>query len=167
MKFSSSLFDCGFTHSKSEYTLFIRSPGDSFVALLVYVDDIIITGPSSVVISSLQTYLHTKFKLKELGHLKHFIGIEVARVATGIVLSQRQYTLQLLEDTCYLACKLGSTPIDLKLQLSASDGEPLTDVSSYRRLIGRLLYLIISRPDITYVVQKLSQFIAQPRTSHL
>lgn len=166
-KFSSALIDYGFLQSKSDYTLFTRGSGDSFVALLVYVDDIIITGPSSTVLSSLQTYLHTKFKLKDLGRLKYFLGIEIARAPTGIVLSQRQYTLQLLEDTGYLACKPTPVPMDPKIRLSASTGEPLADAASYRRLIGRLLYLTLSRPDITYAVHKLSQFMARPRTPHL
>lgn len=83
------------------------------------------------------------------------------------MLSQRHYTLQLLEDTGFLACKPTTVPMDPRAHLNATDGEVLTDISQYRRLIGRLLYLTLSRPDIAFAVHKLSQFIAQPRTPHL
>ncbi|RVW99848.1 Retrovirus-related Pol polyprotein from transposon RE1 [Vitis vinifera] len=85
----------------------------------------------------------------------------------GIVLSQRCYTLQLLEDIRYLACKPTSIPMDPKVQLNAHDGVILSNVSQYRRLIGRLLYLTLSPPDITFAVHKLGQFLAQPRLPHL
>lgn len=107
------------------------------------------------------------FKLKDLGNLKYFLGIEIARADAGIVLSQRHYTLQLLDDTGFLACKPTPLPMDNNHHLTATDGDPLPDPYQYRRLVGRLLYLTISRPDITYAVHKLSQFVAQARTSHL
>ncbi|KAL5581466.1 hypothetical protein UlMin_013908 [Ulmus minor] len=166
-KFSQALIQFGFTQSKSDYSLFTKGSGSSFVALLVYVDDIISTGPNTRVIDSLKCFLHSQFKLKDLGSLKYFLGLEIAKSAKGIVLSQRHYTFQLLEDTGYLACKPASVPMDPKVQLSAVNGELLTDISQYRRLIGRILYLTLSRLDITFAVHKLSQFLAQPRLPHL
>ncbi|KAL5549706.1 hypothetical protein UlMin_004937 [Ulmus minor] len=108
-----------------------------------------------------------QFKLKDLGSLKYFLGLEIAKSAKGIVISQRHYTLQLLKDTGYLTCKPASVPMDPKVQLSDVTGELLTDISQYRHLIGRLLYLTLSRPDITFTVHKLSQFLAQPQLPHL
>ena len=137
------------------------------MALLVYVDDIVITGPSLGTIDSLQMFLHRQFKLKELGPLKYFLGLEIARAAKGIVLSQRHYTLQRLEDTGFLASKPANVPMDPKVQLNATDGELLSYPSQYRLLIGRLLYLTLSKPHITFAVQKLSQFLPQPRFPHL
>ena len=136
------------------------------MALLVYVDDIIITGPSQQHINSLKQFLHSQFKLKDLGPLKYFLGIEIARSTAGIVFSQRNYTLQLLEDTSFLACKPTFVPMDSKLRLTAFDGDLLSDPSSYRRLIGRLLYLTLSRPDISIAIHQLSQYVAQPRLPH-
>ena len=146
--------------------MFTKGQGPSFVALLVYVDDIIITGPSQSVLDSLKTFIHSQLKLKDLGSLKYFLGLEIARSTASIVFSQRHYTLQLPEDTSFLACKPASAPMDPKLRLTASDGELLSDISSYRRLIGRLLYLILSRPDISFVVHQLSQYVAQPHMPH-
>ncbi|KAJ0074882.1 hypothetical protein Patl1_34664 [Pistacia atlantica] len=77
------------------------------------------------------------------------------------------YTLQLLEDTGYLACKPTVVPMDPKLRLTATKGEPLPNITHYRRLLGKLLYLTLSHPYITFVVHKLTQFLAQPRLPHL
>ena len=93
--------------------------------------------------------------------MKYFLGLEVACSNSGInVLSQRHYKLQLLEDTGFLACKLAQVPMDPKLCLTASYGDVLIDIPSYRHLIGRLLYLTLSRPDITFAIHQLSQFFA-------
>lgn len=166
-KFSHVFLQYGFVQSKSDYFLFAKGSRSSFVALLGYVDDIIITGLNTQVIQSLKTFLHTQFKLKDLGCLKYFLGFEIAQSVSIIVLSQRHCSLQLLEDTGYLACKPTAIPMDPKVQLNAHDDVILSDVSQYRRLIGRLLYLTLSWPDITFVVHKLSQFLAQPRLPHL
>ncbi|TXG65219.1 hypothetical protein EZV62_006494 [Acer yangbiense] len=92
---------------------------------------------------------------------------DMARSSAGIVLSQRHYTLQLLEDTGNLACKPVAVPMNPNVHLSALDGALLPDPSVYKRLIGRLIYLTLSRPDITFAVHKLSQFLSQPRDPHL
>lgn len=166
-KFSRALLLLGFCQAKSDYSLFTKGSGESFVALLVYVDDIIIAGRSSSVINSLKIHLNAAFRLKDLGSLKYFLGLELARSSSGIFLSQRNYTLQLLEDSGFLASKPVSLPMDPTVKLNASDGVVLTDSTSYRRLIGRLLYLAISRPDIVFAVHKLSQYVACPRQPHL
>ena len=146
---------------------YLQKAGSSFLALLVYVDDIVITGPSHDAIATLKFFLSSQFKLKDLGTLKYFLGLEIARSSTGIVLSQRHYALQILEDTGLLACKLANVPMDPKIQLNSTNGTPLPDPSQYRRLIGRLLYLTLSRLDIMFAVHKLNQFLSKPRTPHL
>lgn len=100
------------------------------------------------------------FKLKDLGSLKYFLGLEIARSRQGICLSQRHYTLKLLENTGFLASKPALTPMEPCLLLNNVDGELLEDISLYRRLVGRLLYLTRSRPDIVFAVHKLSQFVS-------
>ena len=89
-KFSSSIIEHGFIQSKSDYSLFTKGTGSDFVALIVYVEDIILTGPSQSVIKSSKNFLHSQFKLKDLGPLKYFLGLEIARSSQGLVLSQRQ-----------------------------------------------------------------------------
>ncbi|XP_020960750.1 uncharacterized protein LOC107647542 [Arachis ipaensis] len=114
-----------------------------------------------------QHLLESMFKLKVLGDLKYFLGLELARLPEGIVLSQRKYTLSILEDTNFVDAKPSSLPMETNLRMSAFDGDPLHDPSTYRRIIRRLMYLTISRPDITYAVSTLSQFLSKPTTTHL
>ncbi|BBH03234.1 RING/U-box superfamily protein [Prunus dulcis] len=126
----------------------------------IYVDDMIITGNDDRAIQDLKKFLHTSFQIKDLGNLKYFLRVEVARSKKGISISQRKYTLDILED----AGLLGEKP---NLKLTLTDGELLKDPSQYRRLVGRLIYLTITRTDITYSVHILSLFMHQPRKPHL
>ncbi|KAM6555738.1 hypothetical protein CsatB_002757 [Cannabis sativa] len=166
-KLSDALLSAGFSQSQADYTLFTRGSHDNFIALLVYVDDIIITGPNITLLHQLQDSLNDQFQLKALGPLKYFLGFEIARSKEGVFLSQRKYTLQLLEDTGYTGSKPAKTPMDPRTKLDDQEGHLLDDPSTYRQLIGRLLYLTLSRPDITFAVNTLSQFMSSPRTPHM
>uniref|UniRef100_A0A803NP85 Reverse transcriptase Ty1/copia-type domain-containing protein n=1 Tax=Cannabis sativa TaxID=3483 RepID=A0A803NP85_CANSA len=123
---SDALLDEGFKQSQADYTLFTKGAKDTFIALLVYVDDIIITGPNLSLLHQLQDSLHKKFKLKTLGHLKYFLSFEVARAKQGLFISQRKYTLQLLEDTRYVGSKPTKTPMDPKIRLDNEIASALT-----------------------------------------
>ena len=102
-----------------------------------------------------------------MGDLKFFLSLEVARSSKGIVLSQWHYALQLLSNVGYLGCKTKNTPMDLNVKLSQDDGDLLEDPLVYRRMIGKLLYLTITQPNLSYSVNSLSQFLAKPRVPHL
>nr|XP_023887403.1 uncharacterized protein LOC111999506 [Quercus suber] len=166
-KFSTTLLQYGFLQSKADYSLFTKHSGTSFMALLVYVDDILIASNDPQSVADLKDLLNNQFKLKDLGSLKYFLGLEVARSEKGISLCQRKYTLEVINDVGMLGCKPVKTPMEINLKLSKDEGKLLTDVGMYRRLIGRLLYLTISRLDITYSVHRLSQFMSKPREPHL
>ncbi|XP_016167974.1 uncharacterized protein LOC107610438 [Arachis ipaensis] len=104
---------------KSDYSLFSFGDGLSTIVLLVYVDDIIIAGPDNDNIKRVEAKLKAVLKLKVLGDLKLFLGLELAKSSKGIFLSQRKYTLSLLEDTNFLGCKPASFPMDTNLMLRA------------------------------------------------
>jgi hypothetical protein len=164
-KFSDAVRSAGYVQSKADYSLFNKKHGTSFTALLIYVDDILITGNDLETIAALKTFLHSQFRLKDLGDLKYFLGIEVSTSKRGIFICQRKYALEIIED----ARLLGATPIDTPMEktLKLSDSSDLLkDPGKYRRLIGRLIYLTVSRPDITYAVHVLSRFMNQPRKMH-
>ena len=122
----------------------------------MYVDDILIVNNNVDAINTFKLFLDNKFKLKDLDTLKYFLGLEVARIEKGISLCQRKFTLELLSDTGLLASKPANVPMEQSAKFSSSMGEDVLDSSLYRRLIGKLLYLTLTRPDICYLVHKLS-----------
>lgn len=166
-KLSSALLEEGFTQSHADPTLFIKAHNNVFLVVLIYVDDILIACNNDSAVATFKTYLSSKFQLKDLGPLKYFLGIEVARSSKGIILCQRHYALDLLTETIMLESKPRTTPLDPGLKLSRDDGEPLPDPTIFRRLIGQLIYLQITRLDLSYAVNKLSQFMDTPRQPHL
>ena len=156
----------GFVQSKADYSLFTYTRGSFFTISLVYVDDILLTGNDHSCIAKLKEVLDKKFGLKDLGSLSYFLGLEVARNENDITLNQRKTTLEILKDTGQFGCRLVKTPMEQNLHLSKSEGKLIPDPSKYRRLIGRFLYLTLTRPDITYSVHRLSQFLVEPREPH-
>ena len=164
---STTIVDHGFVQSKSNYSVFTRVQGCSIIIILVYVDDILIASNDVDAVNSFKQFLDSKFKLKDLGTLKYFLGFEVARTTKGISLCQRKYTLDLLADTGLLASKPTSTPMEPSAKFSNSIGQFVSDVSPYKRLIGKLLYLTLTRPDICYSIHKLSQFLSSPKVPQL
>ncbi|XP_021801679.1 uncharacterized protein LOC110745836, partial [Prunus avium] len=107
----------GYTESNSDHTLFLKRDGKKLTALIVYLDDIVVTGNDTGEKLKLQKYLSQEFEMKDLGNLKYFLGIEVARSANGIFLSQRKYVLDLLAETGLLGCKPADTPIEMNHKL--------------------------------------------------
>ena len=166
-KFSTTILQMGFVQSKSDYSLFTHTQGTSFIVLLVYVDDILLTGNNPDCVTNLKKLLDDRFGLKDLGSLRYFLGLEVARTDAGISLTRRKYALEILKDTGFLRSKPVRFPTEQNLRLSKHEGKLLVDPGLYIRLIGRLLYLTLTRPNITYVVHSLSQFVSKPREPHL
>ncbi|GJS61155.1 ribonuclease H-like domain-containing protein [Tanacetum coccineum] len=135
-----------------------QSGNGIFLALLVYVDDIIITGNNVYEIEKFKVYLKSKFMIKGLGKLKYFLSIEVIDTEKGICLNQRKYVLDLLSEYDMLACKPTKTPLMSKLSISnkATDNDPILDnITDYQKLMGKLIYLTNTRLDIFYVVHYL------------
>lgn len=133
-----------------------------FTMVVAYVDDLLLTGSSLSEIKYVKQSLHSAFTIKDLGSLKYFLGNEVQRSESGILLNQRKYILDLLKDADMENCNSVSTPSPPSLHLTDKDGEYLTDPESYRRIISKLLYLNMTRPNISYVVQQLSRFLHAP-----
>ncbi|KAD0786919.1 hypothetical protein E3N88_43719 [Mikania micrantha] len=166
-KFTSCLMNLGFKQSVADPSLFIHKTGKTYVAALIYVDDVIVVGNDMNKMQATKIELHDQFTIKDLGSLKYFLGIEVARTKEGIVLSQRKYTLDILRDMGLEGCRPSTFPMEQGLKLDKCENEQRVDAAQYRRLVGRLLYLQATRPDITYSVNVLSQFVADPREPHL
>lgn len=166
-KFTTVLLEVGFKQSHADHSLFTFKENNLFVAILIYVDDVIITGDHVDKIHKTKSHLNEKFSIKDLGPIKYFLGIEVARTAEGLVLSQRKYTIDILEDSGLLGCRPSSFPMEQGIKLDNCTESEKVDASRYRRLVGRLLYLQATRPDIAYSVNILSQFVTDPRHEHM
>jgi Reverse transcriptase (RNA-dependent DNA polymerase) len=166
-KLSSALIQFGFQVSNADHSMFVKRNMNCTIVVLIYVDDIIITGNDINATQDVKQYLQKKFDIKDLGKLKYFLGIEIAHSKKGLFLSQRKYVLDLLQETGKLGCKPVDTPIESNIKLGSNDGEALTDISQFQRLVGKLIYLTVTRPDITFAVNVVSQFMHAPRTTHM
>lgn len=132
----------------------------------MYADDVIIASNDSDHTAAVKVYLNTWFHIKDLEALKYFLGLEVAHSSDDIVLSQRKYTLDILQEAGLLGSKPVSFLMEQNHRLASDDSTLLDDLSAYCRLVGRLIYLTITRPELYYSVHILSQFMNQPRYGH-
>lgn len=147
--------------------MFVFAQGSSLIYLLIYVDDMIMTGNDALLMSHIIEFLGTQFKIKNLGSLSYFLGIQVTQTTMGLFMSQEKYTTDILKDFEYLCGKSSLVPMDQHHDLLSNSDSPLIqDVTAYRRLVGRLIYLTISQPDLAYLVHVLAQYMTAPRSVH-
>ncbi|CAN0825128.1 Retrovirus-related Pol polyprotein from transposon TNT 1-94 [Linum grandiflorum] len=165
-KFSSSLLNLGFEQSKADYSMYVYKKDAAQVIALIYVDDVILTGNDETFISKVKSQLDEEFSIKDLGPLKYFLGIEVTRTIEGVTLNQRKYALDILQDSGMEDSKPSSFPMEQHHTLGSASTPLQEDEGRYRRLVGRLLYLMITRPDIQYAVNLLCQFVNAPKQEH-
>jgi len=140
--------------------------GDIHLSVLVYVDDLIVAGNDSSAIQQFKAYLSTYFLMKDLGVLKYFLGVEVARSSKGFFLCQRKYALDIITEAGLLEAKPARVPMEKNHRLALSTSQLLADPEPYRCLVGRLIYLCFTRPKLSYCIHILSQFMQHPREEH-
>ncbi|GKB52923.1 uncharacterized mitochondrial protein-like protein, partial [Tanacetum coccineum] len=128
---------------------------------------ILITRNSLSFINHIKDKLHKEFSIKNLGQLSYYLGIEFLRSSKGIVMTQRKYALDLIEQAGLTNTKHAKTPLDQNVKLTFEARDLLPDPSIYKALVGKLIYLTISRPDVAFAAQVLSQFSHNPYTTHM
>ena len=166
-RFTETMKLLGYKQCNGEHTLFFKTQSEGLITILiVYVDDIIITGNNFPEIKLLEKHLANNFRIKQLGPLKYFLGMEFARSSEGMLVTQQKYTLELLKDTKHINCHINDTPIEVNHKLGNYDDDPRIEAGSYQEIVGKLLFLSHTRPDICYSVNVLSQFMHSPRNSH-
>ncbi|WKA11750.1 hypothetical protein VitviT2T_029220 [Vitis vinifera] len=166
-RFTKSMRAFGYRQSNSDHTLFLKKQHGKITALIVYVDDMVVTRNDPEERKTLQNYLSREFEMKDLGPLKYFLGIEVSRSSEGIFLSQRKYALDLLQETGMSGCQPVNTPIEEGLKLCVEPNQVSTDKGRYQRLVGRLMYLAHTRPDLAYALSVVSQYMHNPGEQHM
>lgn len=164
-KLSKALDDFGFSHDYADHSLFSKVRGDVCLHILVYVDDFVIACNNEKALREFKDYLQQCFCMKDLGKLKYFLGLEVARNASGFYLSQRKYALDIIAEAGLLGAKPSPVPVELNHQLARAEG-PLANAQQYRRLVGGLIYLTNTRPELGYIVHILSQFMQMTLLPH-
>ena len=165
-RLSKALSDLGFKGSKTDPSLFIYSRGQTLLYILVYVDDIIVTGNDRGTIDNIIFQLGSAFALKDLGPLNYFLGIEIVPHGFGIMLSQKKYILELLQKAGLSSCNPMSSPMVASSSLSLDDSDVFSDPSKYRQVVGALQYVTLSRPDIAFAVNKVCQYMHAPTENH-
>ena len=165
-KFSSTISQHGFSGSSFDTTLFLRWFDHGITILLLYVDDMIITGDDIQGIQDLKHFLGHQFEMKDLDPLNYFLGLEVSSFVDGYYLTQAKYTSDLISRASITDSKIVDTPIEYNCRLNSHDGESLSDATLYKQLVGSLIYLTVTRPDISYAIHAVSQFMVAPRFPH-
>ncbi|WVZ98659.1 LOW QUALITY PROTEIN: hypothetical protein U9M48_044067 [Paspalum notatum var. saurae] len=159
-KISEFLIQNDFKVAPSDSSLFVKSKEGRLAIVLVYVDDLIVTGDNTEEIRRIRENLSVRFQMKELGELKHFLRLEVERTKDGIFLGQQKYAKDLLQRYGMLDCKPITTPMDPNVRLQEDEGKNLEDVTMYQRMIGSLIYL-------TLTVRVVSRYMSKPKKPHL
>ena len=162
----SSISQHGFLGSSFDTTLFLRQSDHGITILILYVADMIIISDDMQGIQDLKHFLGRQFEIKDLDPLNYFFSLEVSSSVDGYYLTQAKYTSNLISRASITDNKIVDTPIEYNCRLNSHDGEPLSDATLYRQLVGSLIYLTVTRLDISYAVHIVSQFMAAPRSPH-
>ena len=166
-KFRNTLLQFSFKQSKYDTSFFLRKSNVGIVVLLVYVDNIVITGSDSTFLAQLKTHLSKSFHMKDLGPLTYFLGLKVHHSPSSISLNQHKSASDLMATVELQEATSVASPMELNVKLRKEKNDLLVDPSLYRKLVGSLVYFTITRPDISFVVQQVSQFLQTPRHLHL
>jgi hypothetical protein len=166
-KFSTHLLTIGFTASLADPSLFVYKNGSTVIYLLLYVNDIILTGSSTAAVQDLIHELAQAFELKDLGPLKYFLGLQIDYTISGLLVHQTKYATDLLTKHNMFTCKPCSTPFVPSSTSVLTASSSLSDPLSYRSLVGALQYLTFTRPDLSFAVNSLCQHMHQPTTTHM
>lgn len=161
-KFSSFLLAYGFVCSVKDPSLFIYNHGDATIFLLLYVDDMVLTGNDSAVLRKLLGSLSSEFRMKDMGSLSYFLGIQVKYTPTGIFLNQEKYASDLLCAAGMIDCAPMPTPLPLQLDRVPHQDEFFGDPTYFRSLAGKLQYLTLTTPDLQFAVNLVCQKMHKP-----
>lgn len=161
------LLSLGFTKSLSEATLYVKQKGSYVLIVSLYVDDLLVTGDNVQMIEEFKQEMMQVFEMTDLGLMTYFLGLEVQQSQNEVFICQKKYAKEILKKFQMEECKAINTPMGQKEKLSKEDGASKVDEGYYRSLIGCLMYLTATRPDILFAVSLLSRFMHCASEVHL
>ncbi|GKB30871.1 putative ribonuclease H-like domain-containing protein [Tanacetum coccineum] len=164
---STYLLDNGFQRGQIDKTLFIKKIKGDILLVQVYVDDIIFGSTKKVLCTEFEKLMHKKFQMSSMGELTFFLGLQVTQKDDGIFISQDKYVEEILKKFGFSTVKTASTPMETSKPLLKDAEAEDVDVHLYRSMIGSLMYLTASRPDIMFAVCACARFQVTPKGSHL
>ncbi|GJS26411.1 putative ribonuclease H-like domain-containing protein [Tanacetum coccineum] len=165
--FSTYLLDNEFQRGKINKTLFIKRYKGNILLVQVYVDDIIFGSTKKELCNALEKLMHEKFQMSFMGELTFFLGLQVQQKKDGIFISQDKYVGEILKKFRFTKVKTVSTPMETQKPLLKDEDGKEVDVHMYRSMIGSLMYLTSSRPDIMFAVCACARYQVNPKVSHL
>lgn len=166
-KINGFLADQGLLHTEADYSLFHVTTNRGVIILILYVDDLLVIGSDTNGIKILKQKLMNRFEMTDLGGVNLYLGVEFIRSSQGIFLSQKNYALQILEEFDMTSCTPASVPMHEGVHLGAEEQSPSVETRKYQRLVGMLIYLCNTKPEILYAVGVLSRFMHNPKVPHM
>ncbi|CAL8176707.1 unnamed protein product [Prunus armeniaca] len=161
------LIQCGFEKSLSEATLYTKTRGDKEILIVsIYVDNIVYTGSNEEMLKEFKEDMQVKYEMTDLGLLHHFLGMGVIQTDSSIFIHQRKYAASLLDKFALKECKSVSIPLVATKKLSKDDGSGAASEEQYRKIVGNLLYLTATRPDVMYAASLLIRYMHCPTNKH-
>eukprot|EP00253_Pinus_taeda_P029099 PITA_29099 len=165
-KMDSFLLETGFSRCHFDNTVYTKKVGKNLIILVLHVDDLILIGSDPNLINHVKSSLKKKFEMTDLGNLHYFLGPQVLQSKEGISLSQSKYAYDLLRHFHMEDSKPAPSPFQFGAKLSVTCTSPKVDATLYRQLVGKILYLTHTRPDLSFVVGLIARFMQNPHESH-
>eukprot|EP00253_Pinus_taeda_P024503 PITA_24503 len=165
-RIDSYLLENGFDKCEGEPTVYIKEKDGKLLIVVLYVDDVIFTGNDDYLIENFKVVMKEEFEMTDMGLLRYFLGIEVDQNENGIFISQARYVNEVLGKFNMQECKAAITPTVMGLKLSKEDSSKDFDPSLYKSIVGSLMYLTVTRPDIMFVVSLIFRFMERPKEAH-
>lgn len=157
----------GFKKCYCEHTLFVKTEGENCLIVNLYVDDLIYTSNSDVMIEKFKASMKEEFSMTDLGKMKYFLGVEVIQDEEGIFISQKKYALDTLQKFGMDRCNSVKNPMVPGNKLTKDGAGPTVDPTAYKQLVGSLRYLTATRPDLIYSVNMVSRYMESPTEQHM
>ena len=164
---STHLLNNGFRRGVIDCTLFIKESGDDILMVQVYVDDIIFGSNNEKLVKEFEEVMKTKFEMSQMGELTYFLGLQVDQMSTGTFLHQTKYVGEILSRFSMSDVKPAGTPLAVNLGRMPDEKGETVDPTLYRAMIGSLMYLTASRPDIMFATCLCARYQSKPKVSHL